>query len=89
MKKLSAIAADIARAALSPPEPVYWVGEVPERCDICNKRVITTFVDARTRSGSWGNLDLQCHRIHGVGTGKGKGQTYHLQGDGRWLKIAG
>jgi hypothetical protein len=70
-------------------EPVYWIGEIPTRCDICGAKMQHKMVDARTRNGQWGLIDLKCHAAHGVGVGKGKGQVYERQPDGRWLKIEG
>lgn len=43
-------------------------------CDICNKDVTSKYIDGRTTSGQWGNMCLQCHKVHGVGLGIGKGQ---------------
>jgi hypothetical protein len=70
--------------------PVYWIGPVPANCQMCDRPLGNTMVDAATRpQGRWGILDLKCHRIHGVGVGVGKGQVYAKQDDGRWLKIEG
>lgn len=69
--------------------PVYWVAEPPKLCDVCREPIRKTFADAKTRNGAWGKLDLKCLRIHGIGTGKGKGQLYRLQDDNRWLKVEG
>lgn len=73
-----------------PGDPVYWIGVVPAKCDLCGKPIRSTFVDGRLRDRStWGNLDLGCHRTHGVGVGKGMGQVYQRQDNGRWLKTEG
>jgi hypothetical protein len=74
-------------------EPVYWIGN-PVACDLCRKpfgeAVGVKIVDGRLAvTGSWGILDLGCHRTHGVGVGTGKGQVYERQTDGRWLKVEG
>jgi hypothetical protein len=72
------------------PSPVYWMGPVPQACDMCGRPIGDTFIDGATRpQGRWGNLDLRCHRMHGVGIGTGKGQLYTKQDDGRFLKTEG
>jgi hypothetical protein len=70
-------------------DPVYWISEAPDACDICGQPIKDAFADAKTSRGPWGSLDLKCLRVHGIGTGKGKGQVYRRQDDGRWLKVAG
>lgn len=72
------------------PEPVYWIGEVPMLCDLCHKAIKTTFIDGATDFGPWANMDLACHRMHGLGLGSDRGQMYRLQSEtGRWLKVEG
>ena len=79
-----------AKAGKHDTEPVYWIGDVPAKCDLCGQPIKTTFADAKVdHDGPWGNMDLKCLRIHGVGVGKGKGQVYRRQDDGRWLKVEG
>jgi hypothetical protein len=78
-----------AKAGKHDPEPVYWISEPPAVCELCGQKIKETFADARTVQGPWGSLDLKCLRIHGVGVGKGKGQVYRRQDDGRWLKVEG
>jgi hypothetical protein len=71
-------------------EPVYWVGNVPAKCEICQQPIGLTIVDARTKpQNRWGIIDLKCHRIYGFGVGVGNGQVYRKQEDGRWLKTEG
>ena len=66
-----------------------WVGQVPDRCDICNRPFSEcrdrrdpeskgeTFVDGRTIAGPWANMGEGCFKIHGVGLGTGKGQRWN------------
>lgn len=74
---------------LTKTEPVYWIGDVPIVCDICRQRIENTFVDGATMNGPWANMDLRCLRTHGRGLGRGRGQMYRRQEDGRWLKVEG
>ena len=67
----------------------YWLGSIPDKCDICGSKLTHKMIDGRTSSGQWGLLDLKCHASHGVGLGTGKGQLYEKQADGQWLKIQG
>jgi hypothetical protein len=72
------------------PRAVYWLGTPPTICDLCQRPLADTFIDGAVKpQGSWGNLDLACHRKFGVGLGTGKGQMYKRQADGRWLKTEG
>lgn len=73
------------------PRPVYWRGSTPVKCDLCDQPLDgKKFVDGSTKpQGTWGILDLRCHRIHGNGLGTGRGQLYERQDDGRYLKIEG
>lgn len=71
------------------PNPVYWLSEPPDACQLCGQPIAGSFADAWTKSGVRGSLDLKCLRIAGVGVGEGKGQIYQHQPDGRWLKIEG
>jgi hypothetical protein len=72
------------------PDKVYWIGTVPAVCDLCHQPLGATFVDGATApQGRWGILDLRCHRRFGYGIGRGRGQMYRKQADGRWLKVEG
>ena len=65
-----------------------WMGDLPETCDVCNRKIDATFVDGKTQQGPWGILCLRCHKVHGCGLGTGKGQRYVLSGD-RFVKEEG
>jgi hypothetical protein len=56
----------------------YWMGTRPTRCDICNQRLISYFIDGATR-GPWALMCGTCHKIHGRGLGLGLGQKYDLE----------
>lgn len=68
---------------------VYWMGDIPAKCHICEGRIRKTFIDGRTKRG-WMSMDQKCHRIFGYGFGVGNGQRYELEEDTRrWLKVEG
>lgn len=67
---------------------VHYVNP-PAVCDNCRSPINSTFYDARTHGGAWGNLDQKCFDAIGVGLGTGRGQKYEKQPDGRFLKTAG
>jgi hypothetical protein len=67
---------------------IYWIGVI-DRCDICNGKLLKTFVDGRTIRGPWGAMHVKCHAVFGVGLGVGRGQRYEQQENGRWLKVEG
>ena len=69
----------------------YWLGPVPQVCDVCSEAIKDRFFDAATTFGPWANMCLSCFTL-GPGYGKlgtGLGQEYVKQSDGRWLKIGG
>ncbi len=55
-----------------------WNGNWPASCDFCCDDLQATelFVDGRTRMGPWALMCPECHDLHGVGVGTGKGQAY-------------
>jgi hypothetical protein len=65
-----------------------WVGSPPVKCDVCGDALPTTFIDGRTKFGIWGVMDMDCHRLVGVGVGPGKGQKYERRGK-VWIKVEG
>jgi len=76
-------------AKVMPANPVYWEGSKPS-CELSrNHRIGSEFYDAKTKMGPWGKLCPSCFRHFAVGLGKGKGQKYEKQADGRWLKTGG
>jgi hypothetical protein len=72
------------------PDPVYWISEVPPKCQLSGRRITTHFVDGRVPGmSSWACM----HPVHfasiGGRLGLGNGQLYERQPTGRWLKIEG
>lgn len=64
-------------------EPTFY--PTPTSCDFCKQPlgILPTqeanFVDGKTiHQGCWGIMCLDCHNIHGVGLGLGRGQKYKL-----------
>lgn len=73
-----------------------WAGRPPAQCDLCHGDIAKAFVDGRTAMGPWANMCIQCHAVHGVGLGLGKGQCYewtpgqrHDNRDASFTKVAG
>lgn len=66
-----------------------WAGEIPDRCDVCNRPFSEcinpnnseshgkTFIDGRMITGQWANMGENCFAVVGVGLGVGKGQRYN------------
>lgn len=54
-----------------------WMGS-QTKCDLCRQDLNEhpTFYDARTETGPWGLLCLECFQLYGVGLGAGMGQEY-------------
>jgi hypothetical protein len=70
----------------------YWSGSKPVQCQIpgCGTKLHGEFVDGKTTHGPWGLMCPRCHRLYGMGLGKGKGQKYRLDPQTRrFLKVAG
>ncbi len=67
----------------------FWIGPVPEKCDVCGADLTTKFMDCNTRFGLWGCLCPSCHALDGRGLGPSRGQEYMRQPDGKWLQTAG
>lgn len=67
----------------------YWIGEVPVRCQLSNRKIGKTFVDGRLPGGGWASVHpTQFKRIGGK-FGADCGQLYEKQPNGRWLKVEG
>lgn len=60
----------------------------PETCDICSNSFGEVMFDAKTRSGPWGNLCVDCFNRYSVGLGAGLGQKYEKRRE-RWVKVDG
>lgn len=67
-----------------------WISPPPKQCDLCRAAIRTVFVDGRMhRATTWAIMCIDCHAVHGVGLGTGKGQEYARQADGRFVKTKG
>ena len=58
-----------------------WIGDIPKKCDLCGDRLVGTFVDGKTVTGSWAIMCDYCYVLHGAGLGAGKGQLYNVLGE--------
>ncbi len=68
-----------------------WLGEIPEKCDLCKKEIKDFFIDGRTGhdlASPWGFMCEQCHQKIGLGLGIGFGQKYEKSGD-KWICVEG
>uniref|UniRef100_A0A6M3LTL4 Uncharacterized protein n=1 Tax=viral metagenome TaxID=1070528 RepID=A0A6M3LTL4_9ZZZZ len=54
----------------------WWIGPVPEKCDICHEKPKDVFYDARTIHGSWAIMCSKCFKARGICLGTGYGQKY-------------
>ena len=48
----------------------------PEKCDVCDAKIVDVFIDGATVMGPWAYLCPSCHRRYGTGLGIGRGQKY-------------
>ena len=64
-------------------EQKRWIGNAPEKCDLCGEDLRDIFVDGaigtRNPFPKWGIMCPRCHEERGVGLGAGKGQAYDLE----------
>lgn len=70
-----------------------WLGTPPDACDLCGRGIMRTFIDGRTRSGSWAIMCPSCRIEEGlIELGTGRGQKYEARGvlsEKVWVKTAG
>lgn len=66
-----------------------YLGDPPKLCDMCGRKITSSFIDGATVMGLWAFMCGSCHTEVGVGLGAGKGQKYARVDDGGWKKIAG
>ncbi len=67
---------------------VTWCGDVPKRCDMCQRKIANVFIDGAVTRG-WANMCVTCHLLYGHGLGTGCGQQYEKQENGQWVKVKG
>ncbi len=65
-------------------EMKHWIGDAPEKCEICSERLVSIFVDGSTVYGPWSVMCIRCHYLIGIGLGPGKGQKYRKH-NGEWI----
>jgi len=70
-----------------PRSHMYLGVKPPVACQIGQEPIKDVFIDGATRNGQWAYMCLECHKIHGVGLGIGRGQKYVRQSDNKWLKV--
>ena len=67
-----------------------WIGQAPSQCQLCERKLTTSFVDGRVQNGPWSSTMTwaivceECHLSHGVGFGTGKAQKFVLDDSGDW-----
>lgn len=67
-----------------------WHSKVPETCQLCEARIVKTFIDGKTFNGQWGYMCVRCHAMQGVGFGTGRGQQYRQDPtDKQFYKVKG
>jgi hypothetical protein len=60
------------------------------KCDICHEDCGAEMIDGATKfNGVWGNMCRPCFTKHGHGLGKGKGQLYKLNAEGKYAQVEG
>lgn len=65
-----------------------FTGDPPKHCQLCGIALEEQFVDGRLARGQWAYMCKQCHTLHGVGLGLGKGQLFSKEGE-HFTKIEG
>jgi hypothetical protein len=63
-----------------------WTGAPPKKCETCQRLIVKSFVDGKTRNGYWAIMCPDCVPSFGVGLGLGKGQKYTKNKAGNWIK---
>ena len=62
-----------------PKQKKFWYGSAPVYCEICGRKLTTTFVDGATQYGPWAKMCPTCHLTVGRGLGLGRGQKYNVK----------
>jgi hypothetical protein len=71
------------------PIEIYWAGRRVTTCDICRNPIADEFIDGATVRGMWMLMHPVCHGIFGQGLGKGRGQRFVKQQNGKFLRTEG
>ena len=64
-----------------------WYGST--KCDVCENECVEILYDAKTNLGCWATMCNRCYIKHGLGVGKGVGQKYVKNEQGKFKKVAG
>ena len=69
----------------------YWQGMTPLKCEVTGKRLNGVMYDAKLPGigGAWALVCQDAFTVLGGKLGTGHGQRYDLQGNGRFLLVAG
>ena len=60
-------------------DKIYWMGEKPERCDLCEKRLRFIFFDSAVKNKNyWAIMCLMCFCLDSRSLGYGRGQMFGL-----------
>lgn len=61
----------------------------PSRCNLCNAKLDSFYVQGMTRHGLAKTMCVTCHREHGIGLGSGHGVIYSVNTDGTFARMWG
>jgi hypothetical protein len=62
---------------------------VPDHCQLCQAKLLSTVVDGATKGGPWAWMCGACFVSNGVGLGLGKGQVYSRDLTDEWEQYSG
>ena len=65
---------------------VWWGGDVPRRCSVCDEALGSVFVDCKTTCGLWGALCVVCAGDFAVADGPPLCRVFQLVPEG-WVSI--
>lgn len=66
-----------------------WIGQAPESCDVCERKLMLSFVDGKTRMGPWAIMCPTCRvEVGPAKLGLGMGQKFERKPGGSWVKVA-
>ena len=68
-------------------KPNSWVGDPPDRCQLCDCEITDAFIDGVVAGAGWAFMCVSCHKKYGVGLGTGRGQHYAKTAEGVWEKL--
>ena len=74
---------------MSEKQEIFWLSEIPNRCDLCKCAITHKFYDAHLKIGCAANVCPSCFLFEGIGLGIGRGQEYTKQKNGSYKQTAG